>query len=478
MEKAPFFLLSGVSCILTMYAQSRGGAVLSLASLSMPARLCNALVAYCHYIAKAVWPDNLSAIYILKGSLPNWEPMAAGLFLAAVSIVAARGWKTRPYFLMGWLWYLGTLVPVIGLVQVGLQAFADRYAYIPSIGLFAVFIWGACDLAGGWRRGAAILGGLAWVALLACALLTGRQIQYWRNSGTLSAHSLEVDPNNYIAECCYAGYFLDHGQLDRAQAECEKSIRLNPDIEPPHDILGHVLLLQGKYDQAAKELAAVLKRRPASLEARLFYAWTLLGQDHPADAVQEFAKVAAADPVVPSAHYGLGWALVKLGKPEEGCAQLMEALRLAPSWSNTRLQLAVALAGQGKTTEAVAHYRLAKNVPASAPDSAVMNNLAWIMAASPFPELRNGAQAVKLAARACELDHNQQPIFIGTLAAAYAEAGRFDEAVAAAQQAHDLALELAGKAHNPADAKAANELAARNLELLEIYRSRTAYHEK
>ena len=144
--------------------------------------------------------------------------------------------------------------------------------------------------------------------------------------------------------------------------------------------------------------------------------------------------------MIPDAHYGLGQALAKLGKPDEACAQFTEALRLAPQYPEARLQLAIVLAGQGKTTEAISHYRLARNVPPSAPDSGVMNNLAWILAAGPSPELRNGAQAVKLAARACELDHDRQPMFIGTLAAAYAEAGRFDEAVAAAQKAHDLAL--------------------------------------
>jgi Flp pilus assembly protein TadD len=138
----------------------------------------------------------------------------------------------------------------------------------------------------------------------------------------------------------------------------------------------------------------------------------------------------------------------------------------------------MALATQGKVDEAISHYRIACHLPSSASDSSAMNNLAWILAASSTPERRDGAAAVKLAARACELDHNQQPIFIGTLAAAYAEAGRFDDAVAAAQQARDLALERAAKARNPAEEKAAKELAARNLELLSIYSSHQAFHEK
>jgi tetratricopeptide (TPR) repeat protein len=478
LEKAPFLVLSGVSCVLTIHAQHLGGAISSLTDYSLQSRLSNSLVAYFRYVAKVLWPDNLSVMYVFNRHLPYWEPVAAAFFLVAISAVAARFWKTRPYFLMGWLWYLGTLVPVIGLVQVGGQAMADRYTYLPSIGLFVLFIWGACDLVRGWRHGPAFLGGLAWAALLACALLTGQQIQYWRNGGTLFAHSLEVDPDNFMARSYYASYLLGNHQLERARVECEKSIRLESKYETAHGILGNVLLLEEKYDQAARELAIALQMDPASSQGRFFYGMALLGQDRHAEAEQQFEIVLAADPVFPDAHYGLGRVLVKLGKPNEALAQFTEALRLAPRHPDARFQLAVLLAAQGKTAQAVSQYRLARNVPPSAPDSGVMNNLAWILAASSSPELRQGAEAVKLAARACELDQGRQPMFLGTLAAAYAEAGRFDEAVAAAQQAHDLALKLAAEARNPADKKAAKDLAARNLELLEIYRSGRPYHEK
>jgi len=478
MEKVPFFLLSGASCLLTIHAQRMGGAITSLTDYSIQSRLSNSLVAYFQYVAKMILPVNLSVMYVFNRHLPDWEPVAAAFFLVAVSAVAMRFWKTRPYFLMGWLWYLGMLVPVIGLVQVGGQAMADRYTYLPSIGLFVVFLWGACDLAGGWRHGPAILGGLAWAALLACALLAGKQLQYWRNGGTLFARSLEVDPDNFMARSYYASYLLGDHQLERARAECEESIRIESNYETAHGILGNVLLLQGKYDQAARELATALRMNPASNQGWFFYGMALLGEDRPAEAEEQFAKALAADPLFPDAHYGMGRALLKLGKPEEAQAQFTAALRLAPGNPDARFQLAVILATQGKTEEAVSNYRLAKNVPPSAPDAGVLNNLAWTLAAGSSPELRNGAQAVKLAGRACELDHGQQPMFIGTLAAAYAEAGRFDEAVAAAQQAHDLALKLAAEAKNPADEKTAKALAARNLELLEIYRSRQPYHEK
>jgi tetratricopeptide (TPR) repeat protein len=304
------------------------------------------------------------------------------------------------------------------------------------------------------------------VALAACALLTGKQIQYWRNGETLCAHNLEVDPANFMAQCSLATFYLNDGQLERARVEGEKAVLLNPRYPISRLVLGKVLLLQGKHDQAAAQLAASLRLEPASNDAHLLYGHILLAQNLPAEAEQQFTTVLSIDPVIPEAHFGLGQALVKQGKPDEACSELEKALRLAPQYAEARLQLAIALARQGKTADAIAQYRLARNVPPSAPDSGVMNNLAWILAASPSPEFRNGAEAVKLAARACELDHDQ-PMFIGTLAAAYAEAGRFDEAVTAAQKAHDMA-----------EAKGLKALAARNLELLKIYSSRQPYREK
>ena len=475
-EKIPFFVLSIAFSVLAVSAAA--SSIRTLANLTVPHRLGNAVVSCFLYVARTIWPHNLVAIYPYDIAWQNWQIAAASLFLIAVSAVAFRFWKTRPYVLLGWLWFLGTLVPVIGLVRVGAQSMADRYTYIPSIGLFIVLIWGACELLGRFRLAPAMLGGMGWLALGACAFLTSKQIQYWRNGETLFVHNLQVDPNNFIAQNCYAAFFLANHQLDRARAECEKSLRLNRNYELAHGILGQVFLLQGKFDEAARELATALQLNPSSTDARLLYARALLGQNHPAEAERQFSQVLASDPVVPEAHFGLGQALAKLGKPEEACAQFTQAVQMAPQFSEAHLHLAIALARQGKTTEAILHYRLAKDLPAGASDSLVMNNLAWILAASPFPELRNGAEAVQLAARACQLDHDQQPMLVGTLAAAYAEAGRFDEAVATAQRAHDLALKLARNAHDAAEEKSANALAARNLELLEIYRSRQPYHEK
>jgi Flp pilus assembly protein TadD len=476
-EKVPFLFLSAGSCLVTIHAQHRAGAIRSLESVSIPLRLGNSLVAYCQYIMKLICPENLSVIYYLNNRLPHWEVLAAGLFLVAVTAVAARLWRTRPYFIMGWLLFLGTLVPVIGLVQVGLQAFADRYSYTPSIGFFIVLCWGVYDIGLAWGCRPVILGATAWVALCSCVVVTSRQLGFWENGGALFRHAIAIQPDNPIAHACYAASLCEARQLEQAAAECNTTFHLLPTDASAHYTLGKVRFLQGDFDAAIPELEACLRLNQNDCRPHLLLGRIAIMRHSLTEAADHASIVLAAEPSSPEAHCILGEVFNARDKLDDAWAQFTEALRLSPQYSTAQIQLEIVLDKQGKTAEAISHYRLANKVPSAAPDSVVMNNLAWILAASPSLELRDGAEAVKLAQRACELDHNQQPIFLGTLAAAYAEAGRFDEAVAAAQQAHDLALERAEKARNPEEEKAARDLAARNLELLGVYSSHQAYHE-
>jgi Flp pilus assembly protein TadD len=346
-------------------------------------------------------------LYPFTLAWPAWEIALAIVMLAVITALVVWGARppqsqplashrrNLPYLMVGWFWFLGTLIPVIGLVQVGAQSMADRYAYIPSIGIFVVFCWGAYDLAKNLPYHRAILSLLSLAMLTACVLVSSKQIQYWKNSGTLFAHAIEVTRDNFVARVNYADYLANNQQLAAARQEAEEAVRIAPNEAVTHSALGRVLLLQGKPAQAV----AALRQATA-----LHYA--------PSDAVQ----------------------------------------------------LAMALVQQGRTQDAVAEYR---NILASNPDLPdALNNLAWILAASTHPEFRNGANAVQLAQRACEVTHNGQPLMIGTLAAAYAEAGRFDDAVKAAQKAHDLAV---------AEGKSA--VAARNLELQQLYLAHRAYHE-
>jgi Flp pilus assembly protein TadD len=371
---------------------------------------------------------------------------------------------------------LGTLVPVIGLVQVGSQAFADRYSYIPSIGFFIVACWGAHDIGLAWRCRPAIIGVLAWAALGSCVVLTSRQLGFWENSGLLFRHAIEVSPDNPIAHADYAAFLCENRQLEQAVVECNATFRLSPNDAQTHHTLGKTLYLEGKFDKAIPELNTALRLNPNNYLVYLILGNIALLRHSPAEAASHASIVLAADPANPEAHCILGQALGGQGRLNDACAQLTEALRLAPEYPEAHHQLAVALTLQHQTSAAITHYRAVLVLQPDRLDT--LNNLAWLLATDPRAENRDGAEAVRLASRVCELTRRQEPFFLGTLAAAYAEAGHFEEAVAAAQEAHDLALTVAAKAKNPAEEKTAKDLAARNLELLEIYRSRQPYHEK
>ena len=379
-----------------MVAQHRGEAIASLSDLPFKARLINAVVSYLRYFEKTIWPVDLSIMYPFTIAWPAWEIVLAVVTLVVITALFVWRWASGAYLLVGWLWFLGTLVPVIGLVQVGAQAMADRYTYIPSIGIFVILCWGTHDLVKNLPYHQMFLSVFTIVILMACIIVSSRQIQFWRNSGTLFSHAIEVTRDNFVAHVNYADYLGATRQLPAAYEQAEEAVRIEPNDATTHSALGRVLVLEGKPDQAVPELRKAL------------------------------------------------------------------ALHFVPS---DAVQLAMALTLQERTKDAIAEYR---TILASNPDLPdALNNLAWILAASSRSEFRNGPEAVQLAGRACAVTHNSQPLMIGTLAAAYAEAGRFDDADTTAQKAHDLAV-----------AQGKNDVAVRNLELLQLYRSHHAYHEE
>ena len=408
------------------------------------------------------YPVNLSVIYMLDKNLPAWKPLAAALLLAAITVAAVRLRKTRPYFLTGWLWFLGTLVPVIGLLQVGGQGIADRYTYIPSIGLFIVLCWGVNDLCaaclmrqsrvvgravpcpprdgpgilsqvhkpdGGqgtarpafpdpsltaalparrWRL--AMAGVLAWGALGVCALLTSRQLQYWGNTEVLFRHAAEVTPGNCIAHATLAGYYANGGQLDKARAECDESIRIDSTYAPAYEFLGVVLLRQGKLNEAASNVQKAMQISPKQPYHHLLMGEVLFAQNLPDQAAEQFKAMLNFDSGNPTAHCWLGKSLAAQGKLDEARAEFDEAVREDPSNAEGHYELAVALSMRQEAAGAVAHYRSALRF--SPDDPRALNNLAWILAANSRPEIRDGAEAVRLAEHACQITHDSEPLFL------------------------------------------------------------------
>jgi len=463
-EKIPFFVLSAAGCVVTLIAQARGGAVKSVVEVPLAFRFWNALASYFWYMEKTLWPKGLMVMYPLA-KIPQWVIATSIIILVWISGQAWLWRRTRPYVLFGWCWFLGTLVPVLGVVQAGVQATADRYSYIPTIGLLIIIVWGVSDLAARWRCHILVQGVLASVAVISCLAATRCLLPCWKDSESLSMRAVTVMPGNFVAWDLLASYHLDQGRFEETRMDCEKSLRAFPGNGFAHGFLAEVFLAERKPDQAADQFRQAIQYLPNLAGLRLELGNLLLTQRKPQEAAAEFQNALALNPGDEGIRFGLAKALVQLGSLEEAKAEFAECIRLAPNEAEPHALLAAVLARQKKTAEAVAQYQQVIRLQPNSVDA--LNNLAWILATDSHAELRDGKEAVRLAARACELTHDKVPFLIGTLAAAYAEAGRFDEAVAAAQKAHDFAL-----------ASGMKDIATRNSELQKIYQSHLPFHEK
>ena len=240
-EKVPFLLLAAASSVVTFMAQRKGGAVATLQGMPTGARASNAIVSYLRYVGKLLWPENLSVLYPMPPSWPIWLVVVSVVFLIVMSAMAVWQARRRPYFFVGWFWFMGILVPVIGLVQVGVQSMADRYLYVPAIGLFIAATWGVAELTERWPKRNALLGAGAVVVLALCLGLTWFQIKIWKNGETLFRHAVAVTKNNYLAYN-NLGFFLEnHGKTDEALDDYRKSVEINPFYEDARNNLGHLL---------------------------------------------------------------------------------------------------------------------------------------------------------------------------------------------------------------------------------------------
>jgi tetratricopeptide (TPR) repeat protein len=322
LEKVPLFALAAASCAVTFAAQVQAHAV---RTHPFSARVGNALLAYGSYLGKTFWPVNLAVYYPHPGAVP-WGPvLGAALLLAAVTVLVLGPGRRRPYLAVGWLWFLGTLVPVIGLVQVGGQALADRYTYVPLIGVFVMLAWGAADLAAAWGLPRIVLAGTAVAVLAGCAALARVQVGYWQSSLSLWEHAAEVTENNATAHINVGRCHYEQGQLAAARAEYEKAAAIDPQLAEPHNDLGNVLRDLGEREEAVAEYQKAIDRAPRA----------------------------------PLGHFNLGIVLIELGRPEGAAAAFAEAAALDPGNAPIHAILANALQQAGRLEEAVAEYRTA-----------------------------------------------------------------------------------------------------------------------
>jgi tetratricopeptide (TPR) repeat protein len=337
LEKLPLLAVAAGFCVLAVVAQHASGALRSLGDFSPEARLKNAALSYVWYLREAVWPTGLAVFYPHPGDSPSWgQAAAAALLLLAVTALALWGVRRAPYLLVGWLWFVGTLVPVIGIVQVGQQARADRYAYLPLIGLFLMASWGLTGLARRWDR-PRLLGAGAGGALACLMAVSWAQAHVWRNSVALWENDLRAGGENYVAHSNLGKLFQDRGEPEKALRHFREAVRLNPDQPQTHFNLAKALLGQRDVEGATRQLEEAVRLDPSLAPAQQGLGNLLRLQGRLAEAVGHLREAVNLDPTSAKAHADLGRALLALGQTEEGAAHVREAERLASeSPRNTR----------------------------------------------------------------------------------------------------------------------------------------------
>jgi tetratricopeptide (TPR) repeat protein len=358
-EKVPFLLLAVASSVVTFMAQRKGGAVATLHGMPTGARISNAIVSYLRYAGKLLWPENLSVLYPMPPSWPVWLVVMAAVFLTAVSAMAVWQARQRPYFFAGWFWFAGTLVPVIGLVQVGVQSMADRYLYVPSIGLFIAATWGAAELTERRPKRNELFSAGAGIMLAVCLSLTWFQIRIWRDGETLFRHAVAVTKNNYLAYN-NLGFFLEnHGKTDEALDDYRKSVEINPFYEDARNNLGHLLRAAGKYDEALIHLQEALRIKPGLVEAHNNLGNLLGDLGRRDEAIAQYELALQYDSNNADAHNNLGVSRAMQGRLDEAEKLLKQAVRLNPADVGAHGNLGNVLALEHKPDEALGEYELA-----------------------------------------------------------------------------------------------------------------------
>ncbi|MBN1391299.1 MAG: glycosyltransferase family 39 protein [Sedimentisphaerales bacterium] len=405
-EKIPLFAMSAVLSVVTFIAQQRFWAVNTLESTSLSSRIANAFTSYIRYIQKTVWPGKLAVIYPAEGEIAS---RAAWILYAAVFILITAlcfyiG-RRRKYVLVGWLWYVGTLIPVIGLVKVGSHAMADRYMYIPMVGLLIIAGWGSKDLVGNRRLLKNALAVLAGALLLSSIIITRNQITFWQNTLTLFERALNVTTNNIAAEANYADALIKVGRTDEALLHLREAVRIRPLVFPVRLSFAKALLYTGNYEEAIENFNMLTNssRVRQYKEAR----------------TQVFGGLASAQ--------------IRLGRYEQAIENLNKVIQI------------------------------------DSKNSVIINGLAWLLATCEDAFLRNPAQAITLAKHACELTEYKDAYTLDTLAAAYASAGKFNEAVTTAQQA----IIIAENSKDDKQKKLISEIQKR----LDLFKNRQPYIE-
>lgn len=434
-EKIPLIVLSAISCVVTIWAQER--AVQSLQRFSMPLRLANAVESCAVYVKQTLWPANLAVFYPFPQHIVIWELAASvGLVLG----ISATVWffrRKQPWFLVGWLWYLAMLTPVLGIMQVGGQSHADRYTYLPGIGLLLAGTWAVAEWSVGWKNRTAIIGGAAGILLTALTVCDCVQTTYWRDTETMWNHALAVTSDNIIARYNLGTFYMRHERYEEAADQYQQELKMIPDDPKANYNLGLSLFKLGRVDEAIAAYQTAVRDRPDFAEAHYNLAIALQQKGKLDDAISQFATAARLKPLDSAPQVNLANVLLQKGDVKGGIAHLRLATQINPASTEAENDLGNALLRENDLAGAVPCFERANKLNPS--DPWVKSNLAWILATAPDPALRNGPRAVELASQANDMTGSESPIILHALAAAYAESGQFSAATETAQRASALA---------------------------------------
>jgi len=372
-EKIPLIALSILASILVIFTERHVGALSTLADIPVISRIANAIISYGKYIEMMFWPEHLAILYPHPVSI-GWQQAGLSLLLIILtSFLALRGIRRCPYFIVGWLWYLGTLIPVIGIIQVGPHAMADRYTYIPLIGLFIIIVWGVTELAIKCRYGRVFLSVLSLAILVALAGATFFQLQYWRNSILLFEHAIRVTERNYIAHGNLGAALTVQGQYDRAISNFRKAIEINPGISDFHNNLGAALTYKGKYVEAIPYYLQAIKLSPGKCKYynNLGNAFLEIGES--TRAVENYRMAIKLSPGNADFHDSLGLAYINQNKMTEAITEFQKALAIQPRHVKALKHLAVVMLVQDRNDEAIVH--LTKALAVDQTDPEIYNNI-------------------------------------------------------------------------------------------------------
>jgi tetratricopeptide (TPR) repeat protein len=444
LEKLPLFGLVGVSAVFTYLVQERGGAMVFSEEVSLLSRIGNSLTSFAVYLAKIVWPTGLAPFYPFLREVSLALAATGAAVLIVFTAAALRLARRAPWLLVGWLWFAGMLVPVIGLVQVGFQARADRYLYLPLIGLSIAVAWGVADALSGWRPARRLLPAAACAVIAALAAAAWLQVGVWRDTVTLFEHTLAVTRDNFTAHHALAASYTRLGRLAEARRHFEESVRLKPRWAAARFELAALLDRLGEPAAAIEQYRAGLSEQPANPAALGNLGLLLAHAGRPAEAVPHLERALAlrgaeADQERTWAEiaWTLGLALLQTGRVADAAPRLEQARAGGVDSAELYQALAVVALAAGREAEAIGHGRaaLARN-PALI---SAANNLAWVLATSSDASLREPGEAVRLAEEVVRETGASNPGYLDTLSVSYAAAGRYPEAREAAQRAAELA---------------------------------------